>query len=59
MAYKVLITDFAWGQLKNITDYVVYELLNSDAAESILEDFDEVFIERVYHELQDYQNLES
>lgn len=104
MAYKVQITDFAWNQLNNITDYIYYSLKNPEVAERVLDDFyeavdtleksagafalyeepelaqhgyiryhlqkhryillyrleeDNVFIDRVYHELQDYQNLEA
>ena len=104
MVYKVAVTNFAWNQLNNITDYIVYDLMNPDAAESVLDDFEkavdklektaasfalcsepelaqhgyrryhleshryillyrivgqDVFIDRVYHELQDYQNLET
>ena len=103
MAYKIVITDFAWNQLKNITDYIIYDLKNPIAADSVLSDFEkaveslersaelfapceepelakhdyrkyhlekhryillyrivkeEVIVDRVYHELQDYQNLE-
>ena len=104
MVYKITITDFAFEQLNNITDYIFYNLMNPDAAERVLDDFEnamdklrrtaglfalceepelaqhgyrryhferhryillyrivgqEIFIDRVYHELQDYQNLED
>ena len=63
MAYKVVVTNDAKENMQEYIEYILYEKKNQQAAGSLLDDFEytkvedtTVYIDGIFHELQDFEN---
>ena len=67
-SYNVIISPKALSQLNSYIDYIQYTLLNEQAAQNVWQDghrylmlyhIDEktVYVDAIYHQLQDYENI--
>ena len=57
MDYKVVVTRDAEEDLDRFIKYLVFEKKSLQAAENVLDDYDDlVIVDNIFHELQDYEN---
>lgn len=55
MDYRVVVTKEAEEDLNQFIQYLLFAKKNKQAAQNVLDDL--VFVDDIFHELQDYENI--